>query len=272
MLTDATTQFERSALRKLAGNFADPMVGIVAGKVSIVDELGLPSESMYWRTEMMIRKCESQLGIMLGASGAIYAIRRDLFVPPTRPIINDDVVIPMLVHLKHRCQIVLDTTARAYSSNTGGMRDEFQRRCRIGAGGFQCLPELRDLWTWRNRASAAAFVSHKLIRWICPFLLVAALASNFALASESVYSVFLAIQLVAYALAAIGFVAPGQGIAIRVARIATSFVVMNTALGIGFSRWLLNPNNVIWAPTQRACWSELTPVADSQTVTQRRAA
>jgi len=272
VFTDASTQFDSSALRSLAGNFVDPSVGFVAGKVSIVDEHGLPSESMYWRSEMMVRQCEAQMGIMLGVSGAIYAVRRELFVEPTRPIINDDMVLPMLVHLKHRCRFVIDTTARAYASNTGGMRAEFQRRCRIGAGGFQSLRELRDLWSWKNRITAAAFVSHKLLRWICPFLLIIAFVSNVALLSESIYSVFMMIQLAAYTMAMIGFVAPEGGIVIKVARIATSFIVMNVALGIGFVRWIFQPDNATWVPTPRARWGELPPVAESQTFTQRRVA
>ena len=173
VFTDASSRFDRDALRQLARHFVDPQIGLVTGKVSIVDEHGLPSESVYWRSEMLVRRAEAQLGIMLGASGAIYAIRRRLFVEPPCPVINDDLVLPMLTHLRHGCDFVFDESARAYVVSSGGLAGEFRRRSRIGAGAFQCLPGLRELLQWRHARQALAFGAHKLLRWICPFLLVA---------------------------------------------------------------------------------------------------
>ena len=272
VFTDATTRFERESLRRLARHFQDPKVGLVAGRVSMLNEHGKPSESMYWRLEMMVRQCEARLGITLGATGAIYAVRRSLFVAPSRPIINDDLVLPMLVQMTHRCRLVLDSSARAFALSTGGMKAEFSRRCRIGNGALQCLPVLKDLLRWDNRWQAAAFVSHKLLRWACPFLLVAVFFSNLCLMSGQGYGMFLLIQVAAYAVAVYGGVASSQRVASRWARIATSFVVMNSALGVGIFRGLVRPNRVTWNPTARPSWNHLAVPRGSPSAQQNRAA
>ncbi|MEM1069349.1 MAG: glycosyltransferase [Planctomycetota bacterium] len=259
VFTDASNRFDSQALYRLANHFRDPTVGLVTGKVSMVDEHGRPAESLYWRSEMKVRQSEAELGIMLGASGAIYAVRRSMFVHPKRPIINDDLVIPMLVHLNHGCRFVFDETARAYVTNMGGIRTEFNRRCRIGSGAFQCLPVLKDLLLWRHRRHAFAFASHKLMRWACPFLLIALFFSNFALMAAEGYEAFLWIQIAAYSLAVAGLFAPPRGLIPRIARTASSFLFMNVALLVGFIQFAFDPRNVTWSPTPRPRLNELQP-------------
>ncbi len=251
VFTDASTVFDRDSVRQLARHFVDPQVGLATGKVAMVDEHGRPSESLYWRSEMMVRRSEAELGIMLGASGAIYAIRRRLFVEPLRPVINDDLVLPMLAHLRHGCEFVFDETAKAYALSSGGLAGEFRRRCRIGAGAFQCLPVLRELVQRRHMKKAFAFGSHKLLRWICPFLLVTLIVTNLALISDPSYRLFIWIQATAYLLAIAGFFVPGRGYIARIARTASSFLVMNLAILTGFFRWAFDPQNVVWSPTPR---------------------
>jgi cellulose synthase/poly-beta-1,6-N-acetylglucosamine synthase-like glycosyltransferase len=251
LFTDATSRFNRLSIRQLLRNFADPRVGLAAGKVSMIDESGAPAESLYWKSESMVRRSEAKLGIMLGATGALYAIRRALFVEPSRPIINDDMVLPMLVQLRHGCRFVFDETARAYALSTGGLAGEFRRRCRIGAGAFQSLSVLRDLLRPRHAKQAFAFASHKLLRWICPFLLLTLLITNALLLSSQGFQVFMWLQGAAYLLALIGLLAPQRSGILRVARVASSFLVMNLALATGFFRWLADPGNVIWNPTPR---------------------
>ena len=260
VFTDASSRFDRDSLRQLARHFVDPQLGLATGKVSIVDEHGSPSESIYWRTEMMVRRSEARLGIMLGGSGAIYAIRRRLFVEPPCPVINDDLVLPMLTHLRHGCRFVFDETARAYALSTGGLAGEFRRRSRIGAGAFQCLPGLRELLQWRHAKQALAFGAHKLLRWICPFLLVALIVTNLSLASSWHYRLFLYVQAAAYLLALFGLVVPKRGRVTRIAHVASSFLVMNLALLTGFFRWVFDPRNVVWNPTPRPTREAASPI------------
>lgn len=251
VFTDATTRFDPAALRKLARHFVDPKVGLVTGHVEIVDQHGRRTESLYWHSEMMVRRCEAQLGIMLGASGAIYALRRHLFVAPRRPVINDDLVFPTLTQLRHNCNFVLDDSAIAYATVGGGLRAEFLRRSRIGAGALQCIPALREIFQWRHATKLLAFASHKLLRWTCPVWLVLLLVVNVVLVTEPLYQFLLGFHLAVYLLALSGVFMQGPGLAARLARTATTFVVMNLALLTGLAQWVVTPQNVLWTPTQR---------------------
>lgn len=259
IFTDATTRFEAESLRRLTGHFDDPKVGIASGRIVIVDEHGKACESLYWRNEMAMRSCEARLGILLGSSGAIYAIRRQLFVRPSRPIINDDLVFPMLIQLRHRCRCVLDTSAVAYAMSHGGFASEFRRRCRIGAGAYQSLPVLSELFRWKNRRQAFAFTSRKLLRWLCPFFLIVLICSSLALSESALYACLFWAQAGAYTLAGLGIFAPRQGFFSKVAGVASSFLVMNIALLAGFVQWLSDSDNVLWNPTPRPSLGSATP-------------
>lgn len=272
VFTDATTQFDQQAIRRLAEHFTDPKVGLAAGKVTMVDGRGSASESLYWKIENRIRGWEARLGITLGASGAIYAIRRSMFVAPSRHTINDDLVLPMLVRMTHHCRVAFDPSACAFASSTGGMRAEFSRRQRIGIGAVQCLPALRHLLTWKNRWQAVAFTSHKLIRWTGPFLLVAAFVSNLILATQPVFQLLGLMQLLGYGGAAYGLVTTRQGFVSRLARAGTSFVVMNAAIGFGICRCLIGHDTVIWMPTERPTWSHIPLVPETILASEKRAA
>ena len=254
VFTDVTTRFDRSSILNLARHFSDASVGLVAGMVRMVDSEGKPSESLYWRIEMMLRRCEASIGTTMGASGAIYAVRRSLFVAPSKPIINDDLVLPMLLCLKHDCRLVMEENALALVTSVGGFKAEFSRRSRIGIGAFQCLPVLKDLWQWRNIRMAAVFVSHKLLRWLCPFLLLSAFICNVVLLRESIYQWLMVLQVLAYSASLFGLLSRGQGLVTRSSRIATSFVLMNVALAVGVFRWMAKPDTVTWNPTSRPRW------------------
>ncbi len=260
LFTDATNHFDQDTIHNLLRHFGDPHIGIATGKVSLVDEQGEAVESVYWNMEMMLRRAEMRLGIMLGANGPIYAIRRKYFVEPNRPVINDDLVLPMLAHLRHGCGIVYDETARAYMLSSGGLTSEFRRRCRIGAGAYQSLPILMELFGWRNAKQAFAFASHKLMRWVGPFMLVILLITSVMLSTLPGYRLFSLLQATAYSLAVIGLFAPNCGCIARLARVASSFLMMNLALLTGFFRWIIQPQNVVWNPTVRPTFSRIPAV------------
>lgn len=251
MFTDATTRFEVASIRRLARHFSTPDVGVAFGEVSMVDDRGESTERDYWRRESKLRRDETRLGTMLGAQGAIYAIRRRLFVDPGRPVINDDFVFPMLVQLGHGCQAVYDDSARAFTAVSRGIGVDFRRRCRIGAGGYQSLGLIVKRMRPRHWRHALAFGSHKVLRWLAPFLLIIAFIANVALAGDPLYDAFLAIQLSCYALAMFGVVvSDGRGVG-RLPRLAASFAAMNAALLIGFVRWVFDPDAAVWNPTPR---------------------
>src|SRR5262249_49152142 len=96
-----------------------------------------------------------------------------------------------------------------------------------------------------------AFLSHKVLRWCCPFFLLALLLSSALLASSPLYAGFLVLQLAFYATAALAAFLPGRGAAFRVMRLTSMFTSMNAALLFGFVRWLCNLQRATWKRTAR---------------------
>src|SRR5439155_4782918 len=128
------------AARHLLAWFRDSSVGVVCGKLVLMDAAtGNNVDSLYWRYETFIKECEGRLGALLGSNGAIYAIRRELF--PTIPAntLVDDFVIPLLAKLNTGCRIIFEPRAVAREEIAPEMEDEFGRRSRIGAGGYQAI-------------------------------------------------------------------------------------------------------------------------------------
>lgn len=272
VLTDASIHFPPDALQRLCRHFRDPAVGLVAGEIQTMDELGRLSESIYWRMELAVRQAEGSLGVLLGASGAIYALRRRLFVTPVRAVINDDLVIPLLIQLRHGCEVVYDSHARAIVAGAQGTREEFERRARIGAGAIQAVLVLSPWYRREHLRIAGMFLSHKVSRWLCPFLLPLALISNVILAAGGEYLAVLVAHSAFYVLAAIGTLGVLNGPMGRIANAAASFVIMNVALLVGFGRWLRRPWNTLWQPTARSTPDSLRQLLASSKDKKSRAA
>lgn len=251
VFTDVTTKFASDALRRLGRHFADPSIGLVSGHVQITDQSGMPAESLYWKCEMSLRRCEAALGILSGASGAIYAVRRSLFVHTRMPVVNDDLLFPMLVGLVHGVGVRWDQQARAFASTGDGWRAEFSRRRRIGSGAWQCIRVLGQHGHWWRVKQTWAFVSHKLLRWTSGVWMLTALVSAAVLSAESLYLVIWVMQIALYAMAAAGLVAKSDHVGHRLMRLATSFTLMNVALLCGVIQGMVRPNNAVWQPTKR---------------------
>ncbi len=262
LFTDATSHFTSDAIKNLARHFADESVGIVSGRVCMLTESGLSAEGLYWRLESRVRQSEARLGVVTGVSGAIYAIRRSMFVAPECPTINDDMVFPILAKQKHRCRFVLDDEAVAEVVVSQGMRHEFRRRRRIGLGVFQSLQLLWPAIMVSDRLSAFALLSHKVLRWTVPLALILALASNLMLLGHAFYQVAFGVLLLSILAAIFGLFRTSSSMRwTRWCGVATSFYSMNLALLIGFIDWLFSSKKVVWEPTPRPERSTLVVAA-----------
>jgi len=251
-LSDANTFFARDAVRNLARWFRDRSVVAVCGKLNLVDAAtGRNVDGLYWRYENFLKEREGRLGALLGANGAVYAIRQaNYFLIPGDTII-DDFVIPLQMKLRTGGRIVYDAAAEATEETPPRVADEFRRRARIGAGGFQSLARLWPLALPSAGWTALAFVSHKLLRWFAPLFLVLALAANLLLLHRPEFRLLFALQASFYAAAAVGALLPGNSTAIRGLRLATLFTSMNAALALGFWRWLAGLQRGTWQRTAR---------------------
>ena len=252
LLSDANTTIEPDAARNLVRWFARPEVSCVCGRLVIVDPTsGKNADGLYWKYETLIKRSEARLGALLGANGAIYAIRRDAYVSIPDGTIIDDFAIPLLSIMRRGGSLVYDPSAVAIEESAPDVSDEFRRRCRIGAGGYQCLSFLWPLLHPRHGWRALAFLSHKILRWLCPFFLIGALAANVGLAvlgSQFWFWVLVA-QLGFYTVSLLAPAHPGRWL--RPFRLATMFTSMNLALMVGFGRWFWGSRSGTWAPTRR---------------------
>jgi cellulose synthase/poly-beta-1,6-N-acetylglucosamine synthase-like glycosyltransferase len=256
VLSDANTYFNGpGVVRNLARWFRDPAVGVVCGKLVLTDpDTGTNVDGAYWKYETFLKQCEGRLGALLGSNGAIYAIRRELFTGIPTGTVLDDFVIPLSARMRSGKRIVYDPEARADEETSKGIRQEFKRRARIGAGGFQSIGMLRGLLHPRHGWTAFTFWSHKVLRWACPFLLVAALAANAALAAAGgpLYQGLLAGQVLFYALAVVGSHLPARPRVCKAVRLTTMFTSMNAALLVGFVRWARGSQRAAWDRTARS--------------------
>lgn len=251
-LSDANTFFDHGALRKLARWFSDPRIVAVCGKLDLVDAAtGQNVDSLYWRYENFLKEREARLGALLGANGAVYAIRRAQYVSIPGDTIIDDFVIPLLMKLRTRGRIVYDSQAVATEETPPSVRDEFRRRARIGAGGFQSLARLWPLALPTAGWTSLAFLSHKILRWFAPFFLLLALTANLALLGQPSYRLLFALQVTFYLTGAVATWVPGNGPLVRMLRLTTMFTSMNFALAVGFWRWLAGTQASAWQRTVR---------------------
>ena len=202
VFADARQRFEKDAVRELVANFADTSVGAVSGEL-VLQEEQTNAVGAYWRYEKRLRAMESDIHSVPGATGAIYAIRRELFAPLSPGTILDDVVIPMRIVLAGK-RVIFDPAARAYEVTSQSTESEYERKARTLAGNYQLFAQMPELLApWRNPIFVQ-MVSHKLGRLLVPYCLAALFLSNLFLLQGS-YVVVLVGQLLWYTLAGAGW-------------------------------------------------------------------
>lgn len=253
VFADARQSFERAAIRELVANFADPRIGAVSGELlldggggsSVGDGVGL-----YWKYEKWIRKSESRAGSMIGATGAIFAIRRELWRPLPERTILDDVYTPMQIALGGRL-VVFEEKARARDKAVESSGHEFARKVRTLTGNYQ-LCQLMPRLLIPNSALVFRFYSHKLMRLVAPIFFLLLLAASVILAikppaaSGLIYQAALMAQSLFYAGVLAGACLLKRNRQVRVLNFAYVFSLMNAAALVGLFYFVKGKRN-IWA-------------------------
>lgn len=204
---DARQKFAPNALRELVANFADPSVGAVSGELILLDENGTESREgvgMYWRYEKALRAMESDILSVPGSTGAIYAIRRELFQPLPVGTILDDVLIPMRIVVGGK-RAIFEPAARAYDQVTQTPEAEYEKKRRTLMGNYELLVRAPQLLMPSRNPIFVQFLSHKVGRLIVPWCLVALLISNLFL-RHGFYLLSLSGQILFYLFALAGWV------------------------------------------------------------------
>lgn len=251
VFTDANTDFKENAVNVLISSFSEK-TGAVSGELILVTDDGNQNkDGLYWKYEQFLKRCESALGGILGANGAIYAIRRDLYEPLSKDTIVDDFCIAMNVK-KQGYDVLYNDKAIASEEVAPSLKDEFGRRVRIGIGNYKAFNA--NLWALSpsNGWFSFCYWSHKVFRWFAPHLMLLAFISNLFLINETLYFLTFIGQIAFYYLGWSGQRKINQGIKVSgPIAIISFFFSMNLGLGLGFIRFLKGHQNGGWKRTAR---------------------
>ncbi len=193
--SDANSAWAPDALRHLIEPFADPSVGYACGQVRFLDAEGDNLEGAYWRYEMRVREMESALAGVTAGNGAIYAVRRDAYVP-LAPSGSHDLSFPFEL-AKRGLRSLYVPWARAEEKMVPTMEGEFARKRRMMVGLWDIVVG-EGMLSPRGYSPLYAFelASHRLLRYLTPLLHLLALVANVALLGEGwVYTATLAVQV-----------------------------------------------------------------------------
>ncbi|NDQ56072.1 MAG: glycosyltransferase family 2 protein [Acidipila sp.] len=252
VFSDANTNLAPNCLHKLARHFADAKIGAVCGELQVVSADGQPAmESLYWRYEIVLKFLENRLHCVLGANGAVFAVRREVYHPPASAIV-EDFLVPMDIRFAGH-GVIYDPEAVATEEAAPTPTDEFRRKVRIGTGAFQALVGNPRFLNPLKGLPAFAYFSHKVLRWLAPLLLLTVLACNVILATAGpLYAALLAAQAGFYLLAAFAWMRVRSGRAAGPAGMIFYFVSMNLALLLGMVRFFVSPHTTVWSSTPRS--------------------
>jgi len=240
---DARQRIEPKALQNIVANFADPTVGCVSGELVFISaETGTAQGvNLYWTYEKFIRNQEARLHSMLGATGAIYAIRRRLYVPAPTNVVLDDMFTPFKI-IQQGYRAIFDGTAIAYDRAAPHADEEYRRKARTLYGNYQIFLLFADLFNPFRSPIAIQLFSHKLLRVLVPFFMLALLPVNFMLSNGGFYNAFLWLQIFFYAAALTGAFKPSS----KLCYVPYVFCLLNFAALAGFWRFIGTKQEITW--------------------------
>ena len=243
--SDANVTWQPDALRRLVAPFADSRVGYVCGEVQLVDPRGSNQEGLYWRYELALRSLESRVRSVTGGNGAIYATRRESYLV-VDPIMGHDLSFPFNM-VKRGWLALAVSEAQASEKMVPTIEGEFARKRRMMShtwpivlrGGMLSPRGYDPLY-------ALMIVSHRILRYLTPFLHVIALVTNvLLLGSGWVYMAALAIQVAVLLAAALA-----GTVRARPMLIARYYVLTTASLAAGLWDWLVHGTSAGWEPAE----------------------
>ncbi len=244
--SDANVSWQPDALRRLVAPFADARVGYVCGEVQLVDaSTGTNQEGLYWRYELALRSLESRVRSVTGGNGAIYATRRESYLV-VDPVMGHDLSFPFNM-VKRGWLALAVREAQASEKMVPTIGGEFARKRRMMShtwpivvkGGMLSPRGYDPLY-------ALMIVSHRILRYLTPFLHVLAFGLNVVLLGQGwVYIATLAFQVAVLLAAALAGV-----IRARFLLVARYYVLTTASLAAGLWDWLVHGTSAGWEPAE----------------------
>jgi biofilm PGA synthesis N-glycosyltransferase PgaC len=251
VLSDANNFYSRDAIELLVERLQKPRVGGVTGVKRVtqdVDRLASKGDSLYWIYESIIKTAESSVGGTVTGDGEIFALHRSLFHAIPNNIVNDDMFITFEL-VKQGYRVEYEPRAVALEAGSMTMREDFNVKVRMIAGGYQGVK-----YHWRvalvSGWFSVRFVSHKILRWTMPFLLIALFISS-AFLTAPLFCILFAAQLIFYVSAGIGAVLQKLTVKAGHFYIPFYFVIMNAAATMGLFRFIAGQHSPLWVKARR---------------------
>lgn len=263
VFTDANTNLNREALRKIVYAFTNPKVGCVAGEKRIAvqarDNAASGGEGMYWKYESTLKALDARLYSAVGAAGELFAIRRDLFEEMKTDTLLDDFILSLHIVMRGYT-IAYCADAYAMESGSADMREEEKRKVRIAAGGLQSIWRLRPLLNpFRYGIFCFQYISHRVLRWsLTPILLFLLLPLNtiliFTTSTPLLYAVVWLLQSLFYLMGSWGYYLSTKHIKNKILFVPYYFLFMNINVIRGFNYLRKRKGNAsgAWEKAKRA--------------------
>lgn len=253
--TDASVRLHPAAARQLVARFTDPTVGAASGRDVSVAHTGDDAnigESGYVGFEMGIRRLETRVTGIVGNSGCLYVIRRDLHLQPLPEGLSRDFGSALIAH-EHGYRSVSVDSALCFVPRTTSLHREFSRKVRTVTRGIGTLLHKRHLMNpFSHGAFAWMLISHKLCRWLLPWALLAALLAVLVLAPTASWAAVTATgAFLLLLLAAAGWFWPQHRPIPRLLAVPAYFVIGNLATLIAWFRVARGRSDAVWEPTRR---------------------
>jgi glycosyltransferase involved in cell wall biosynthesis len=249
VFSDATTMYDPQAVRAMVANYADPLVGSVGGDVRYVregEEASAKGRQMYWSYEASIRRWESQIFTVIGATGCIYSMRKSLYTH-LDPAAISDFVQPARALIKGYRSVVEDDATCYEVAESKQMGDELRRRARVVNRGIRGVGFMTEVLNpFQHPFLLFQIISHRLLRWSIPFLLIGAFVSNAFLLDAPFYQLTFALQLAFYGGALAALVLDRLGVRPRGLFVPLYFCLVNLAPLIAVWSLLKGEKKIVW--------------------------
>lgn len=248
VLTDAAIFLKKNALKYLIQPFVDSsQIGCVSGNIVYINQEGGKEQSYIEKFEKKLKILESKIGYLIGASGGLYAVKRDAVNEIKSNIVNDDFYISIKVYEKGY-RAVLEPKAIAYKSKLSNFRQEIVRYRRDSAGHYQLITEILFNTNFKEWYVYYGFFSHRILRWLTPFIFILCVIGTLLISHtySFVYTMLffeLVLILMLY-LKMKGIVK--FSIRNNIANSVLNYLLINMVMFFGFIDWLTGKQRGTW--------------------------
>lgn len=251
VFSDADAMYQKDSIKKMVSLLSDNSIGLVTGSTDYVETINsdmVATSSLYTRLERYIKKMESRLGSCVGADGAVFAMKRELYIPLRDDDIND-LVIPLNV-VKQGHRVILGEEIKCSEPPSDTLEGEFKRQVRITNRTLNALfrnIELMNLLAYP--LFSFQIISHKILRFAVPLFMIIAMGINIMVLNLSIfYKILLFGQVLFYLLAILAYLVEKITSKPNKLNIISHFLMVQISMLFGWWGFISGKRQVIWKP------------------------